>query len=336
MSTKCGNPSSAKRIVLSLSSSGGGGTNIGRNTNPTQNAVKNTSLKTKYKLCDFNDVIFSGFNLTLPAETIKMIEDLNKKINPNTILKPPTFHKKDFSSSSAVQKDLDWDNIHNNKVPVQSNLNNIKTLLNKITHATYLENVNEIIAIMKNCKKTELNDNCKAIFTIASNNRFFSSLYADLISLLIKEFSYMKEIFDTTLQQYLPLFDNIEYIDPDEDYDKFCDINLNNEMRKSYSLFLVNLSKNGNYSHSSLYSLINTLTEKLKLLISHKEKRNEIDEIIENLSILYDKSLLCWFIEEDDSIDEYFKLLSTKFKDADYLGISSKSYFKICEIVANN
>lgn len=325
-------------IVVSLSSSG-------TSSNISNNNTK-TSLKTKkYKLCDFNDVIFSGFDLTLPTETINLINTLNKKINPNTNIKVPVFNnKKDKHNQINNQKDLNWDNIHNDKIQTQSNLLcngqvhtklfNIQTILNKMTEVSYAELSNEIISIIKGSTKEEYYNNCKEIFKIASKNRFYSKIYADLISLLIKNFTQMKEVFDDTLKDYISLFDNIEYVNPDENYDKFCEINMNNEIRKSYSLFLVNLTKNNDYSYISLYSIIENLVEKLKLLIADKDKRNEIDEIIENLFILYDKTLLCWCIDEDPSINDYFNLLSTKFKDPNYLGLTSKSYFKICEIIA--
>jgi hypothetical protein len=227
-------------IVVSLSS---GTSNISNNN------IK-TSLKTKkYKLCDFNDVIFSGFDITLPQETINLINTLNKKINPNTNIKVPVFNnKKDKHNQINSQKDLNWDNIHNDKIPTQSNLSAtqihtklfyIQTLLNKMTEASYLEHSNEIISIIKGSTKEEYNDNCKEIFKVASKNMFYSKIYADLISLLIKNFTQMKEVFDDTINQYISLFDNIEYVEADEDYDKFCEINKNNEIRKSYSLFLV-------------------------------------------------------------------------------------------------
>jgi hypothetical protein len=72
-----------------------------------------------------------------------------------------------------------------------------------------------------------------SIFDIASNNRFFSKIYADLYALLIQKFEIMKTIFENSLDTFLELFKTIEYVESEEDYDRFCKINKDNEIKEN-------------------------------------------------------------------------------------------------------
>ena len=51
-----------------------------------------------------------------------------------------------------------------------------------------------------------------AIFEIASNNRFFSKIYADLYSDLFLKYDFMRSVFENSFNNFLELFITIEYI----------------------------------------------------------------------------------------------------------------------------
>ena len=57
----------------------------------------------------------------------------------------------------------------------------------------------------------------------------------------------------------MKLFENMEFVSPDEDYDKFCEMNITNEKRRAMSLFLTNLYKNEVVSLDILLSNITNL-----------------------------------------------------------------------------
>ena len=81
------------------------------------------------------------------------------------------------------------------------------------------------------------------IFDIASANRFMSELYADMYVELVGEYETFGEILDGLLVKYRETINNISYADPNEDYDKFCDYNKENELRRANTAFIMNLTK---------------------------------------------------------------------------------------------
>jgi hypothetical protein len=66
----------------------------------------------------------------------------------------------------------------------------------------------------------------------------------------------------------MQLFNCIEYVDSEKDYDKFCKINKDNERRKALSLFFVNLTSNGIISENKLKEMAGGLMQKLVSFIS--------------------------------------------------------------------
>jgi hypothetical protein len=174
------------------------------------------------------------------------------------------------------------------------------------------------------------------IFEIASNNRFYSKLYADLYSKLIENYQVMRNIFNENLASFMELFNCIEYVDSEKDYDRVCKINKDNERRKALSLFFVNLSTNNIIDGEKLKEMASSLLKKLVSFISQENMKNEVDEITENIAILYshNKSLY-------ESCDEKFdgltfgemvnKLAHCKAKT--YPSLSNKSIFKFMDLV---
>jgi hypothetical protein len=98
----------------------------------------------------------------------------------------------------------------------------------------------------------------------------------------------------------MELFNNIEYVDADKDYDKFCKINKDNERRKALSAFFVNLMKNEIITATDLKALLCNLMRQLVEFIKEDNKKNIVDELTENIALLYSKTL---FDEEEQ--DEY-------------------------------
>ena len=79
------------------------------------------------------------------------------------------------------------------------------------------------------------------IFDIASSNRFYSKIYANLYSDLSSKFEFIKDQYLQNLKRFTELFNNIEYVDSNVNYDRFCEINKINEKRKSLAAFYINL-----------------------------------------------------------------------------------------------
>jgi hypothetical protein len=200
---------------------------------------------------------------------------------------------------------------------------------------------NKIIDVIEKMMK-EIIDNAEmtklgtVIFEIASTNRFYSKMYADLYSDLINNFQIMEDVFQENFNNFMNLFDIIEYVEPNVDYNKFCKINKDNEKRKALAAFFINLMNNNIISKDKIISIIINLTTKVYTYINEDNKKNEVDELTENIAILYKKELFNGSIDyeliDNMSISEIIEKLAHS-KSKNYLSLSNKSIFKFMDLI---
>lgn len=231
------------------------------------------------------------------------------------------------------------------KVGVDAYINQIKSYINKLTDKTFIDmkdNICKVIETMmaENHSQEDINKLGTTIFEIASNNRFYSKLYADLYSNLITSYVFLKPSLDANFSSYRKVFDNIEYIQPEVNYDKYCEINKANDKRKAVSQFFVNMAINGLIDKLEIVRILKELLEKVLILIEEENKKNEVDEIIENVAILYNSSI----IENNDQLedDEYTiddetvhdvirNLANADVKE--YKSLTKKTTFKLMDLI---
>ena len=323
------------------------------------------TMAMRYTLQDFNDITFNGFDIKLPEETLLIITELSQQVGSPTYIKTPTFQKRenilktvpdaagDFKKKkrgkpTEILNDADWETIRTfqttkieQKVGIDAQIDLLRFWLNKMTDKTFAESCDNILDILNQLiqEGTDGVDMMRignAIFEIASNNRLFSKLYAELYCKLIGNLEVMADVFNENLATFMGLFNSIEYVDPEKDYDKFCKVNIDNERRKALSLFFVNLTTNKIISESKLQGMACSLLKMLIEFIKEDNKKNEVDEITENISILfsYNKQLF-------ESCDELFdgekfvatieKLANCKAKN--YSSLSSKAIFRFMDLI---
>ena len=327
-----------------------------------------------YSFEDFNRISFDGFNFTLPQETIQIIQDLARQVGSPSYVKTPIFQKRENPLKTPLAKDIpqgfkkkrnknneilndeDWETFRTfqptkieKKEGIDAKFDIIRSNLNKLTDKSYLELKEKIMDTMKEIvddgENTESQDNKdilaigKSIFDIASTNRFYSKIYADLYAELIGRFEIMKEVFYNSFDTFLEMFNNIEYIDPSVDYDKFCKINKDNEKRRALSAFFINLMINKVISRERIMLILKNLLSQINTYISIENKKNEVDEITENIAILYKKEFLennsesvsdC-IIDGMTIIEFIVKIANSKTKD--YLSLTNKTIFKFMDMI---
>ena len=338
----------------------------------------------KYKLIDFETIVFNGFDFTIPEETMNLISNLSIQVGSPTYIKTPVFQKKNnegnvFVSSSAMSKvssssssaggarkkprnhkgmgnaeSDNWETLRSfqitnieHHVGVEAQIDKIRSCLNKLTNETYNDTRTQVIEILKeNIPEEDMYRVGSIIFEIASNNKFYSKLYSDIYTELIKTFDIMKNVFEVNYKTYTQLFDNIEYVDAEKDYDKFCLINKKNESRRAISTFFVNLTLNKVIECGEILKILKHLLESVLIKIKMEDCKNEVSEITEIISILYDKRIIQQFEESvDESIDncedflidgntikETIKHLS-EIKVKSYPSVSSKTIFKFMDMI---
>ena len=334
-----------------------------------------TTKTMKYTLDNIITILFNGFEYKLPDETLDKISEIALQVGSPDYVKTPVFQKRDnpMKVEVAVKENMsgnkrskrgkvnevtsnaDWDAIRANstanagsklsedKSEFDIQIENIRLQLNKMTDKNYtdisskiFESINKLIE--DDISSEEMKKLSTIVFELATNNRFYSKIYADLYSELISKYSEIKETFESNLQSFTELFDNIEYIDSNVNYDKFCENNKKDEKRRSLAAFYINLMNNKVISRSQIMKITRNLLSQIYSFITIENKKNEVDELTETIAILYKKE-----IYENDEGDDYEQIegytineiiervASSKIKD--FKSLSNKSLFKFMDLI---
>ena len=230
------------------------------------------------------------------------------------------------------------------KEGIDAEIDVIRAILNKITDKNYEEMKTKILEILENINSQDNIENKEIvikqmgenIFRIASTNRFYSKLYANLYSELINVYQPMKDIFELSFNKFIDLFTQIEYVDSAVNYDKFCKMNQDNEKRKALSCFFINLMINKVIDKRQIIQIIETLLIQLNTFIYEENKTNEVNEISENIVLLFNKE----YFKSDDytnveinglSILDYVSFIANS-KSKNFKSLSTKAVFKFMDI----
>jgi hypothetical protein len=239
---------------------------------------------TQYTLNDFSNISSSGFEYKLDDHALNEINKIVAELGINTesrlkkhIELSKTFgigsFKRGKSNSELSTQDESWERVRNFKATniekkegVDKTINDIRTCLNKLSDANYEMQQSVIFQHISNILNTNADDNkvkedeilkvANSLFEIASNNKFYSELYAVLYKELSLQFPIFKEIIITFTNVYLENIGKIQFVDSNKEYDKYCDNNKENDKRKALSVFLVNLMKNNLIQIDELLNII--------------------------------------------------------------------------------
>lgn len=255
--------------------------------------------------------------------------------------------KKRGNKNMEVTNNEDWETLRSfqttkieQKVGLDAQIDLLRSYLNKLTDKNYLDIKTKIVdtiegMIQEGITNDEMLKLGTIIFEIASTNRFYSKIYADLYSDLISKYIMMKEIFEENFNNFMDLFDTIEYVEPNVDYNKFCKINKDNEKRKSLAAFFVNLMNNNIISKVKIINIVRNLMNKIYNYINENNKKNEVDELTENIVILYKKDLFAgieYELIDGKSIDDLIEHFAHS-KSKNYLSMTNKSIFKFMDLI---
>jgi hypothetical protein len=345
----------------------------------------------QYTIQDFNNILAAGFSYDLKdSNVIELISSLANKVGAPTYIKTPVFPKREkptgeqielqetssllsSSSSSSLSNrrarnkpsqisDDDWGMIRTFQKTemkktegIEKRIDAIRSLLNKLTDATYgviepeiLSEVNKIIrgeedeeAAGNNnggalvIEEENINKIAHSIFNTASSNMFYSALYAKLFKQLVRCHDIFTNVFEKSYSEFVGLFKKVEYVDPNVDYNKFCEVTKMNDKRKAMSMFIINLMKEGMLEADSVVEIIVELQEMVNSYIKQANKMNELEELNENLFILLTngKNVLSSH-EKWESIVSRIKFLSIlKVKMKEYPSVNNKLIFKNMDIL---
>ena len=244
---------------------------------------------------------------------------------------------------------------------IEKRIDTIRSLLNKLTEATYNVVKNEIFDEVKEIiENNNVNENdstadeegsvvktgsvvdeenitkiANSIFNTASSNIFYSSLYSKLFNELMSYHEVFKSVFEKSFSEFVGLFKKIDYVDPSVDYNKFCDNTKTNDKRRAMSTFIVNLMKEGVLHPDKVVEIIIELQEMISSYIKVANKTNELEELNENIFILVTngKDFLSSHEEWERSTSNIKFLSVLKVKMKDYPSVNNKLIFKNMDIL---
>ena len=209
------------------------------------------------------------------------------------------------ASSSAKDDqvtDTEWEMMRSfkatkieSKTGIEKIVNDVRIALNKISAANYDKQRDIVLGLVNGYfesddeEKTEVNTRriSKAIFDIASTNKFYSEMYAKLYKELVEAHSVFRELLEEMLDGFIQSLDSIPvYVDPDSDYDGFCAYSKACEIRKSTSTFIVNCLKTDLVEYHRVVDIVAVFVKYVD------DKRSEdgfskcVEEVVENIYII--------------------------------------------------
>ena len=310
-----------------------------------------------------NDIIMiknnGNYNMSIPIAVFNLIKQLDKLIIPplqETSTTSDYKHKsksnRDTSSkpiiraSSGVCAD-NWIAIKKIKptkmevkTGVEKDINDIRISLNKISIKNYESQKETILLFISKMFDEETAEEAEKhlqpiaqfIFDIASANKFYSELYADLYQSLTMKYTVFESILHDFVSTYKGLIQKNVYVDPSINYDDFCDYTKKNENRRATTSFLVMLMNRCVIPTQTIIEIIIHFQELFIQYIGDENRTNEVDELTEVLFlfITLGKEKLQEFPEWGNII--YPNLVNaTQLKSKNHKSLSSRSVFKFQE-----
>ena len=285
---------------------------------------------------------------------------------PSSSVPRPSSSSSSSSSSRATEADIagDW-NIGKSFKPtkmmtkegIEKDMNEIRISLNKISNKNYDTHRDTILSLVDNFIEDAMAKEMAAeeaglgetgpeadalgnirkiaqfIFDIASSNKFYGEIYADLYKELVSKFVVFRTILNEMVFTYKDSINTLRYVDSNVDYDAYCEYNKINEKRRASASFLVLLTTRTVLDPSILVELILHFQSVFTMYISEENRTNEVDEITELLFILITmgKDLLSQH-PEWEAIILPGVVMASKLKAKEQKSLSSRAVFKYMDL----
>lgn len=311
-------------------------------------------MTTYYTISDFTTKVYDGFKLKLPEDIAKILTSLSDSLtvtdaagdNTGVNKKPAPKNNRQYP-----QKVEDWSAVRSHKVTkiaevkegTEKTIKDIRIALNKFSnknadtqHQTIVQLINQVISESKEVEE-DTKKVINIIFDIVSSNVFYSALYAKLYKDLIIMFPAFGEKLTDIITKYKDSFNQIRIVDPNTDYDGFCESVKSNDLRRAMTTFIINLMKNDAMPEIDVLDIIIYLEELVIKFAEESDKSAVIEEITENIFILIteNKKTLhksdIWVNVIIPNIHTISKLRKTDA--AKYKSMTSRSTFKYMDII---
>lgn len=185
------------------------------------------------------------------------------------------------------KKELFKPTIMEKKEGLEEELDNLRSLLNKLVDINFDEQKEKIIECIKVIVNFENEDKYERIiqrfFHVIINNGRYSKAYSKVFSILLDNYISFEEYQSEFINNYNKSINKIEYMNPDEDYDEYCRINKQNIQRKSLLSFIISCVECEIYSFNELLQIINCLFDMLDNNLKNDSEQYINEEVVENI-----------------------------------------------------
>jgi hypothetical protein len=263
----------------------------------------------------------------------------NKKYPPN-------------KSHTKSVKDEDWEIIRNfkstkleTKEGIEKLVNEIRVLFNKVSNKNYdtqipviIESVKQFMETLEDPETTNTKDDdflklTKVIFDIIYTNKFFGELYAKLYNELIQITPQFMDVLKEQIEKIKSVQD-LHYVDPNTDYDGYCNYTKSNDGKKSFIAFLIHMNK---FQPSIFEYVVELLDYYVNMSIENADienRMNEIEEITERIFLIITKSENALVEHSTWKTEILHKIITlSQMKMKEHKSISNRIIFRYMDII---
>ena len=289
----------------------------------------------RYNIENFKTSFSKLENKNMDEEIFNILVDIAKKLNCSI-----------EKGKKKIDNEKYWDSIRNFKATqvknIQDNetkyIQNIRKILNIITESNsdkYFDEIYNNLLTVKENYSDKYESVCEEIYKLISTNYLYSKSYCNIYNFLIEKDNTFKLFLDSEINNFEKMFENLQYISPDENYEKFCEYNKSNEKRRAKITFYSNLYLINVINDEVIYKMCNTLFDITRKNLNIENKKNEIDELSEYNYILV--TGIYNYLNKNNSAyaDNLFNIATeySNYKTKDFKSITNKCIFKHMDII---
>ena len=218
---------------------------------------------------------------------------------------------------------------------IEKTFNDIQILLNKLSAKNYHANSEKIFELVHTHQLDKNDDSLRKIgdfiFTVVSQNTFFSEIYANLFAVFIEKFGgIFQQILIDRVDTYAAAFQDYKYVDQTSNYEEYCAFNKSNDAKKATATFFNHLM---NKHILTAEHIIKIIVELQNVIQNNMENptANIIDELFEFLAIFMANTQNTLYDNHPDLIENIRAI--SKIAPRERKSISSRTIFKAIELL---
>lgn len=220
-------------------------------------------------------------NNKLDENCIKNILKIKKRLN---IPIQSNFNQNDIIVNNDKNDNKDINMLDGS---IDKVIGDLKVNLNKLTSKNYDKLYEKISLIINNYNDSNFfKEVVNVIFNVISRNKLNGIIFSKLFKDLSNNNNYFNTLLNTELNNFHKSFEDIKYVSPNENYDKFCVYIKENENKVSLSLFFLECYKNNMINIDEIEKIIKNCINLFTENIIYLNNSNICEELINNIHIL--------------------------------------------------